>query len=308
MDIKNFALENMTPDNDYDHFIVDDYGIQAEETIDGRLCDHNEEPWLVAFIDGRSDLCIVNGDDAENSPYYSRFDLPTEFESMPTVSFTCIARLLDIDVMNVGFMINSREIEILDYTGDQSIKIPYKERRKFENKDLSEINKFAPKGYSYNYIEQCWHMSSTVLFKHEGVYYIIGQDEGSYFGCELSGKPKTIEAAFEDLKPKQVCGVEGVLRQGEWFLIPVKETEVPDFSFNVIRGYASIVLPMESKESNEHNLCGDICIDFKTGRIFAQEIELWHEEHDGINTRLTNGWYEIVRNTAVRSVSVQGVD
>lgn len=74
------------------------------------------------------------------------------------------------------------------------------------------------------------HRIGAVLFywkNLEGVkeYYIASADEGSYFISRLAKPAKTIAAAFEGLKPKLVHQAElqkrELLRQGEWFLIPI---------------------------------------------------------------------------------------
>lgn len=74
------------------------------------------------------------------------------------------------------------------------------------------------------------HRIGAVLFywknlNGEKEYYIASADEGSYFISRLAKPAKTIAAAFEGLKPKLVHQAElqkrEILRQGEWFLIPI---------------------------------------------------------------------------------------
>lgn len=60
-------------------------------------------------------------------------------------------------------------------------------------------------------------------YNKPGAYYILGMDDDQYFISELPGRPQTVEAAFETLKPQSVKDAERddkkILRQGEWFFI-----------------------------------------------------------------------------------------
>ena len=47
------------------------------------------------------------------------------------------------------------------------------------------------------------------------------------------------------------------------------------------------------------------CRSAKNGTIYAKDGDLSHPQHDNVEF---SGWTKFIRNTAVKSVSVQGVD
>lgn len=160
-----------------------------------------------------------------------------------------------------------------------------------------------------------WHRAATALFydRQRTCYYLLGQDEGTYFGVEISGERviRTVNAAFKALIPVQAQG-SGVLRQGEWFVVPVKEKDLPPLNK---RAWAEkIVLPMETPDSKPHCIFAqsDEPQQFQqlfvatNGRVFAKNFALRHEDHTEIYCK--DHWYTFVRNTAVRSFSQEGVD
>lgn len=146
-------------------------------------------------------------------------------------------------------------------------------------------------------------------------HYIFGQDEGSYFGCELPRKASNIKDAFLALTPKEVLGKK-YDRQGEWFIIEVPESDIPNLkdrffefgnektgSYNANYGY----LPIENEESNFHILNNiDHGIISKNGQIYVKGGCIVHSQHETIN--FGNKWHTFYCNNAIRSVSVEGVD
>jgi len=73
------------------------------------------------------------------------------------------------------------------------------------------------------------HRLGAVLFTIRGNTFLSSFDEldrTNYFLCQVPGSPTTIEEAYEALVPDVVKALpsrEGVLRQGDWFFIPVSE-------------------------------------------------------------------------------------
>jgi len=73
------------------------------------------------------------------------------------------------------------------------------------------------------------HRLGAVLFTIRGTSFLSSfdeQDRSNYFLCQVPGSPTTIEEAYENLVPDAVKALpsrEGVLRQGDWFFIPVSE-------------------------------------------------------------------------------------
>lgn len=102
-----------------------------------------------------------------------------------------------------------------------------------------------------------WHRIGAVLLsaprQQEALYprdyYLCAMDEGSYFISRLYRKVKTVAEAFESLKPRECQGE--VLRQGEWFFMPLgtpKELGIPLRAFK--RG--GYTLPLKRDGGNLH--------------------------------------------------------
>jgi hypothetical protein len=227
----------------------------------------------------------------------------------PTVSFQCLLLLTKAKMNKLTQMLHKGTLEILDFNPDEQKPLTA------EQKELKKSKKFvAPSGWTV--INNTLHRSATVLFKnHEtGAHYLVGQDEGTYFGCELKGTPRTIADAFQDLTPPE-ANVVGVIRQGEWFMVPVDKSEVPTLEECIAvfddesSGWsreANLALPVDDPNSNRHRL-GAIDGRISAKGVFALEPTLFHEEHEQVDGKCRT-WYTFYRNTAVRSVSVEGVD
>ena len=181
----------------------------------------------------------------------------------------------------------------------------------------SEVNKYekgeklTPPSKGYSVVKYgnlyLWHKSEYILMYDIGLKksYLLGQDEGQYFGVELPSNPKTVYEAVEILKPKEIRNIN-CDRQGEWFIVPLKPEQIPggeNESTIVIDDHPSIILPREIG-SNKHRLTADEIRIFE-GTVYAKNSCLEHDQHESVK-RLD--WVKFVKNTAVRSVSVNGVD
>lgn len=158
--------------------------------------------------------------------------------------------------------------------------------------------------------EQVWHRSGTFLIKLKDEYVIFGVDDGSYFGCSIPRRVKTIPQAYDALIPPEARGRK-YRRQGEWFAVPTKGWAVPKIEDCILSAGSTswIDLPVESNDSNRHTLSfgdgsGELRVD-KNGRVYAKDAWLSHHEHPEIRLK---GWYFLVKNAAVRSFSENGVD
>lgn len=254
---------------------------------------------------------IKNGD--EGSDQLNVGDL----DDHPTISFDCLTRLV-LDVKKdptarqlnmLAIAIASGRIQILDYVPDttKALTKPQKEQLT-KHKRSPEKNQppIAPLGFTL--IDNKWHQAATVLFcDHEsGKHFILGQDDGSYFGCELQGEPKTIDEAYVDLTPRETQKVKGVKRQGEWFAVPVNEKNVPKIEECVAFGENGICLPVQTADANHHEITsGDIRLN-SSGQIYSHGGTVCHStsEHPDMNMD-ENTWYTFYRNTAIRSVSAE---
>lgn len=231
---------------------------------------------------------------------------------MPVVSFNCLTQfygdpLYSDSVLNVLKKIANGTIQLLDHTCDERVELTRKEKTVLRRKNGAALLK--PK-LGFSLVNKKWHRSGTCLFRDEstGQCFLLGQDEGTYFGVELSSKASTVKEAFELLTPKEARGV-GVKRQGEWFMVPVKEKDVPDTKDTLLQfetdyhGHA--FLPLETRNSNRHDITTTDGRVGKDGKVYAKNPNISHDQHVNISG---SGWFTFYKNTAVRSVSQEGVD
>jgi hypothetical protein len=236
-----------------------------------------------------------------------------DVEADLTVSFACLAGLFKgaeyvenaETIEDVARMLGAGKIELIAFTKDSYKSLTTAEKAKIKDMEVRKAQAVLNRPVGFTLVGERWHRSATAVFKHKNKSWLVGQDEGSYFGVVLKDNPKTVDAAFTSLMPKEARGKKGVMRQGEWFAVPLgKDEEVPECAWDVVQ-FTSIILPKENNESNDHELsCGDGRL--RGSEIFVHNFRLEHDQHAGIADQ--NGWYKIVRNTAERSVSVQGVD
>ncbi len=257
----------------------------------------------------RKQILVQNGDEqGDPGP-----DWYVEDERFPTVSFECIRRLYPekYTVHDIASWLASGSLRVLDYTLDDRRSVTAKEEKLIEKGEIHKLQ--GPVGYTLMSREGYWHRSGTLLLHDTdlGQYYLLGQDEGTYFGVQLPRRARTVEEAYTVLTPVEARGVKGVQRQGEWFAVPVDEKDVP----GAIEAIAlltdegsdtpNVALPVDNVDSNRHILYTTNGRIMGSGQIYAHNPSLTHNEHAELSLV---GWYTFYRNTAVRSVSVQGVD
>jgi len=165
-----------------------------------------------------------------------------------------------------------------------------------------------PPAPGYTRVGIYWHRPASILLRDKSTRrtILLGQDEGSFFGCTVPGNPATLAEAFTALIPSE-ARVPGVKRQGEWFAVPVKEKDLPPFS-KCATG-AAITLPRTHPDSNPHELVtyGGV-LDARVGPdgvVYFRNGELNHIDHADLQV---NGWVKFVVNTATESYSEAGVD
>lgn len=153
-----------------------------------------------------------------------------------------------------------------------------------------------------------YHKAGGVLIKDSTTanHWLAGFDENQYFISRLPVPCKTIVEAYEALKPEIVkqAIAEGkkVLRQGEWFFIPVSiSLKKKNFKANP--------LPTTIPNSNYH-VCRHMIVD--THIYCASNTTVYHRDQRGRGTRqhralkLGNSIYTAVMNTALESYSIEG--
>lgn len=246
-------------------------------------------------------LMLVNGDqNGDNEPDLSFVGEFSNLE-MPTTSFACLERFFS---EKEGLKrLYTGKMKVVDYTTDERRPLSEEDKKVLSRK---KNNRPKPPEPGFTLVGREWHRSGTVLLQDQerGMCVLMGQDEGTYFGVELPKMAKSIAEAFQILIPKEV-GEKEFTRQGEWFMVPVDEKEVPEHADCVACDDYSIILPLESADSNHHSVnSSDIRIG-KDGLVYAYDPDVEHDDHASISG---NGWFTFYRNTALRSYSQEGVD
>jgi hypothetical protein len=226
-----------------------------------------------------------------------------------SMSFICLNRFIESDdILNetdhndIFDLIATGKIKIVDFTKDSTI----------QTKD----RKSPGKGYTLidsNLYHFDWHRPATFLFNFVDIKYqvIMGQDEGSYFACELpkGSNCKTVNDAFTALIPKEIRNKKGVKRQGEWFLVPITEKELPKFE-DIRFEFHQLSLPRDNEDSAYHQIYAEAGIVTKNNKVYAFNLNLNHSDgnHLSIDESKSDKWFCLYKNTAVRSFSQEGVD
>jgi hypothetical protein len=117
-----------------------------------------------------------------------------------------------------------------------------------------------------------------------------------------------VPAAFQDLMPPEIRGKRTARRQGEWFLHSVEEKDLPEAYVTIPESSSgdgnTFILPKDDPDANDHTVYCEAARITPEG-IFALSPRVTHDQHQSISG---TGWIKFLKNTAVRSVSVEGVD
>jgi hypothetical protein len=273
----------------FDTAIPDENDVETCAVIDAEF-------GIILNGDGDANDCVLDG-----------------MEGYPTVSFNCVGRLLHPEGKKepkiwskmVSDLLLNGDLKIVAFVPDKTIPLNKEEKRK-----VKAGKKVFRRGFSV--VNGNWHQAATVVLRHKTTEgdLLVGQDEGTYFGVLLNRQVNTVDEAYAALMPQELASRRNILRQGEWFIVPVKEKEVPKVK-DCLTEFQQLVLPRESEESNEHvvEAChGENGRISKNGKIFVRGLELSHSDHEAVSRGYKDGWHTFYRNTAIRSVSEQGVD
>lgn len=276
-------------------------------------------------------VLVLNGDEDVALPIIPS-DVKTE---VLTISFTCLSRFYEQKenvyenehIRSVISKLTSGKIKVIDYSPDSEIKISaveLKQIKKLEKKNPVSIQLIresieVPKdkvGYTlvgtisnYKTIYK-WHRSaSAILYDTVGKFSILlGQDEGSYFGCQLADNPKNLAAAFLSLQPKEILGTNSK-RQGEWFFLKIEESDVPkdEECIAIVKSNNDELYLNKETDGANHHVTSVKPVKITKDGVYAFSPTLMHGNGDHIDVSEV-GWVKFCKNTAVRSFSVQGVD
>lgn len=257
-------------------------------------------------------ILILNADEGEN------WNLVGDVENykFPILSFACLSRFYNDkkhdsleNIKKIAKNLASGKYKILDTSPEESKNLTAAQLKSYRVwKDKAPKDKCPitiPLGFSV--VNNRFHKAGGILLretKQKGHSIILGIDEGQYFGCKLPTHPKTINSAFTDLIPKEYRKIKDLFRQGEWYAIPVEPKDFPKSNQFDIFCEGDFNLPVDDPNSNVHNIKCVIGGLFK-GKIYAQNPTICHEQHAELSL---NGHYMIVKNTALQSVSQEGVD
>jgi len=272
---------------------------------------------------------IMNGDEDFND-LVQNFAGSKDADGFPTISFRCLDRFfsdgIDIDPSHAASLLSNGKVVVVAFTPNEYLSFSDKQKAVYRSwsKAKSDAGKaeiwrrmpLPPAGFTFFGIRSksnCWHRSSTVVLRDmrkKGRSILMGQDEDMYFGAELPTHPETVAEAFKDLTPVE-ARIPGVERQGEWFVVPVDEKDVPKRTecIALFQQSSEVSLPIDNKDSALHTISAYDGRISKQGVIYAKCFKLSHsnDDHAPIE-KYSESWYAFYRNTAVRSFSEQGVD
>lgn len=256
-------------------------------------------------------ILLINGDSYDSSADIGpEWNLVDEFDGygFPVISFACLGQFFEDDQRRAIDLLTGGGIEIVDFTCDEYVKLT-----ELEKEQLGKNQELQPPALGFTRVRHKWHRPGFVLLRYVkgNQFFLMGQDEGTYFGCELDEKPTNIADAIFCLIPREARNRKH-LRQGEWFCVQKERAEVPEpkdcmIVLSKLRLESeSCHLGVEHKESKRHYIqAGEIRIT-KDGVIFALDAVLTHQDHATLNG--WRGWSAFYKNTAVRSFSQEGVD
>lgn len=198
------------------------------------------------------------------------------------------------------------------------------------------------------YILETRHFTGASLFKVENQYFLFDVDRNEIkhnifnpFLVNLPKACKTISEAYEMLKPPEVKKAEragkAVLRQGEWFFIPVKKPKEVKSKYNEnemllglvnarwtdekffkslygekqykklmakVKKYGqTLVKPVKLQAGTNSPNNAQLGITNKEGSFVTGKIEHSGREH---HTIILKSWYKAIPNTATKSFTITG--
>ncbi len=322
--------------------ILYDSGDRGEPSIshDDKLFPYNYLNRLmpIAYIDIDNGKCILNADTGD----FENLCGIKQFQNYPQISFSCVAKLFDktlrdkdqINMLHVKKHIHKLNIlQLVDYNCEQIKQLTDADRKLINRKKHNNI--IAQAGYSLILRENryIFHQAPTVVFKihignyryilqnqleldkyisQQDLFIIFGQDEGTYFVSAFIPDIQitSVADAFVALIPTEIRNRKDIRRQGEWFIVPVEEHEVPTIQESMCLAN-NIKLPIVNKNSNFHSInsdsydCQEIIISRENNKIYAKNAYLEHDEHATVEIK---DWATFMHNTEVFSFSMHGVD
>lgn len=135
-------------------------------------------------------------------------------------------------------------------------------------------------------------------------YFLSGIDEtgtsrrGNYFLTELKKSAKTVDEAYEQLKPKELKGSLNFVRQGEYFFVPT------DFKKRLVKSIKQFKLPDQSNQRTESSHTATEAV--KIGEIIFVRGTVRHSRKEHKMLDLGKTWHAVYHNNQKRSFNANG--
>lgn len=239
---------------------------------------------------------LLNGDKYSVSTSKHQRITYSVFSDSPRVSFTALS----------AARIYYDDCKLIDFQKDE-FKTSFP-----EDDDFYNFKKTIPAGAEYHEQKykngeihsKSYHRIGAVVLEQDKKHYICSMDEGSYFVSLLPKRVKTVQEAFEVLKPARIRkgNITDYKRQGEWFFIK-SDIMIKEKDFQ-----KSAALPSADSSSNLH-----VCTRLKKiGKRYYVKGIIRHRNPrtnrraDHKPLKLGEGIYEAICNTAKGNWSASG--
>lgn len=203
--------------------------------------------------------------------------------------------------------LNLNKFKVLARGSEESIlrKIP---NPKYNDYDAKAKN--LPK-----FLEETVHFTGASLFDVDGKIFLFDIDRREVehkifnpFLVEIPKQVSTIEDAYQSLKPIEVLEAEAkglkVLRQGEWFFVPVSGEFEAMRDPNRWDKKEFVPLTLRAGMNRPNSVSKYSVIDGGAGgHVVSGYVEHSGREHAKL---ILNGWFKAIPNTSTRSFTITG--
>jgi hypothetical protein len=159
-----------------------------------------------------------------------------------------------------------------------------------------------------------WRYEVTAKAPASKQSFLVGKDERHLFICALPKVAKSVAQAHEILKPKEIRGKKGVLRQGEFFFIPATKQELSALASEGKNGAELDSDPTNLDDGNSDHGAHNIATIYyakrgkkgkkgKPVRDQKKEMVTGIVQNDRHSRLVLNGWYRVVKNTELEGQS-----
>lgn len=210
--------------------------------------------------------------------------------------------MIPFNVFNEA-QLDIRTLTIIQKLNEETVKV------KIDNPDYDKYS--DKKQTEPKFIIESRHFTGACLFKVDGCTFLFDIDreeiKHQIFNAFLSEIPKDVETvkdAYEALKPKEVLDAEKagleIVRQGEWFFIPVNGDHSPD------REKSRFTDKIENKQlelragNNRPNYASE-CVEALG--LVRGKVEHSGREHRTVTLKT---WHKPIANTATKSFTLVG--